>query len=1580
MHFHSSFFQDKKIPPNGNTSFNVVFLGRKEGFIESNLFIHTSEGFLKYNVKGAGTFSHYRIRPIIGIKMPLNSTFLHPIDIYNPHSEPIQIIEIFSSGTGFHLELPTGEHEGSNDLWEIPPQQTRAVIRVRFQAQVVQNHTAYIRIRLNKPDETLVVPLEIEVTSTMGIFHPQGYVDFGIGGSVDTPKEVKLCLHNPHKKHVRIHSVSSISKAIKVQYYNIRLQPYCENEESIDECVDVGTLTVDWKTAYETKDFSGKIIVKYRNGRNRSEIPYYITVLKGGIIYDPLTTTYFINNKAVDLSSRAFKVKNEFEYPIQIKNITFPQDAHLYFKVEILTPKVLRPSEEMNIFNIKLKSNIRLSDLQLHSHIILKTNISNVMVPLLSYNGKLKVLLPFKSKDYSLDIGLIGFDSRKDVYFMVVNHNPVTLYLKKVHSSIPMTQVGIQGCGSDDYRLVLFQPSFSNLTRCQNLKPNHYAIIKVLVSTSHVEGQVWGDLYVETQFENLKVPVHFKIAPGRLDISSDKLIFDQCFPAKICSHPIRVHSSFNDPMIIEDIIALPPDKRISSRHTGHILARTSKVIGHMFLNPDLQCLADCYTGLQTDTSAQWLKTFSLSKFVSEFDLHLVNIFYNRYLNITSNGKKKWQNITLRLDTSEVRGHIFKTRVKLSWPSLILEQNAENQSVFMFPLTQVGNETYLNLTIRNPASYNVVIQLVFDKDYPEMQTLYNGLPSNLLVDSSQEFSATHGFFFPNKTKDEHLDFFWEMLGIKVNRNTFPILLTPGQSHNVLIGFYTEDINLNSALLLLRNNLTILEVIRLNAQGAQPSFKFGNRKPGSTQLLTFDLTDKHLKECKRQKTSIEASHPHLTVKRTFTARNIGDVPLYVHSFYINNYPCEGYGFKVIDCEPFVLSPNGTKKIDIAFTPDLTLTKITRTLILGTSLNFPVNYTLYTTIPPSYLNLCSDLIARPTWEIYLSYLTIVSMIILFIIILFIAMIDADRIRRQAIDSLIAPNSPTMQPVLDLRLVGQQIREEIQSTKADVNVSEEKKDVYEDKASQKELEEDIKPRVESERYTVLIPTMGKAKKKLGKRSSIESQQNTDSFQVLMQEKSENKPEKVSEQKYKSKEREYKELMTSEEKDKKLVHNNAQKEELKKQLLNNRKHTKNTLVPAYEEETSSSTTDSCSSNYEDPEKENNQRKTLNVCSKIKFKNSVNSIKACYTRKLNHVLDAKHVSFNHHHNRMKHQKSLPKVAKIDKQNKDYEIHHKANEHHSYNNKYSSLLRETKKRERSSRDRKDKNSYKKHIDKSKQNEKQIKESDSIEKRKISLCFSIPLPPSTASSCVWGESRAKFSDVVARSDVGCSSNRLLPHNSKAATNKPTMYVEPYKQSSPVELGPIGSKRLDGRHSNDANRRSMDEDIFRLNGSTRMCLNDACHDGYLHTNNLINDSSNSYFSDEICLDSSRENSYMNDKSSVNNWTHQKGYGNIGESESNTSMEDPWNQSLLNSSSYWDSYNPLLNDSSHINENTVLMESSTAQSAASPQSSGYLWGSSSVWEPWAPEVTRTPTRTPPGFDEFLHRKKDDVRISEVP
>lgn len=58
-------------------------------------------------------------------------------------------------------------------------------------------------------------------------------------------------------------------------------------------------------------------------------------------------------------------------------------------------------------------------------------------------------------------------------------------------------------------------------------------------------------------------------------------------------------------MIIEEIISLPPDRRLTTRHSGHILAKATKVIGHVYLNPSIECGNECYTGLQHDTTGRY---------------------------------------------------------------------------------------------------------------------------------------------------------------------------------------------------------------------------------------------------------------------------------------------------------------------------------------------------------------------------------------------------------------------------------------------------------------------------------------------------------------------------------------------------------------------------------------------------------------------------------------------------------------------------------------------------------------------------------------------------------------------------------------------------------------------------------------------------------------------------------------------------------------------------------------------------------------------------------------------------------------
>jgi len=48
------------IPPSGNTSFDIVFLGREEGLVENTLYIHTSAGSFRFQVRATGMPNPYR--------------------------------------------------------------------------------------------------------------------------------------------------------------------------------------------------------------------------------------------------------------------------------------------------------------------------------------------------------------------------------------------------------------------------------------------------------------------------------------------------------------------------------------------------------------------------------------------------------------------------------------------------------------------------------------------------------------------------------------------------------------------------------------------------------------------------------------------------------------------------------------------------------------------------------------------------------------------------------------------------------------------------------------------------------------------------------------------------------------------------------------------------------------------------------------------------------------------------------------------------------------------------------------------------------------------------------------------------------------------------------------------------------------------------------------------------------------------------------------------------------------------------------------------------------------------------------
>lgn len=151
----------------------------------------------------------------------------------------------------------------------------------------------------------------------------------------------------------------------------------------------------------------------------------------------------------------------------------------------------------------------------------------------------------------------------------------------------------------------------------------------------------------------------------------------------------------------------------------------------------------------------------------------------------------------------------------------------------------------------------------------------------------------------------------------------------------------------------------------------------------------------------------------------------MPIEIYGFYINGLPCEGYGFKVLDCEAFELTPNATKMIEIAFTPDFTLSRVERKLLVLTSVgpdssdveSGVVIFNLLATLPAYSLDSCGSVLARPWWERIGQWLAVGLSPILLVCVLVVSFIEADRVLRESLASY-SKESP-VQPPLDLRLL---------------------------------------------------------------------------------------------------------------------------------------------------------------------------------------------------------------------------------------------------------------------------------------------------------------------------------------------------------------------------------------------------------------------------------------------------------------------------------------------------------------------------------------------------------------------------------
>uniref|UniRef100_A0A7N9AU27 Transmembrane protein 131 n=1 Tax=Mastacembelus armatus TaxID=205130 RepID=A0A7N9AU27_9TELE len=993
-HFHASFFQNRIIPPGGNTSFDVVFLARVVGNVENTLFINTSHhGVFTYQVFGVGIPNPYRLRPFIGARVPVNSSFSPLINIHNPYSEPLQVVEMYSSGGDLHLELPTGQQGGTGKLWEIPPFETKGVMRASFSSRDVDNHTAFIRIKTNAPDEDqfIILPVEVEVTSAPGIYSSTEMLDFGTLRSQDRPKLLNLHLLNSGSKDVPITSVRTTpsNEAVTIDFKAVTLKA------GESRYTKVASISFDASKARKPYQFSGKITVKAKEkSYSKLEIPYQAEVLEGYLGFDHTATLFHIRDSPVDPVDRPIFLTNAFNFAIRIHSVSLPEEAKTMFNVQNFSAPILIPQHESRYIFSLLFRPVRPS-IHIDSNILLITNASKFHLPVRAYTGFLEPLvMPPSLKESLLDFGVRSATDTSSITFVVVNSNPIELDIKSwlvTGDSLSMELLKTEKGNTTVLIFFLLQVILAS---------GYYAAFRVTLVAKALEGMYDGAVHITTDYEILTIPVKAVIAVGTLNSSPKHIILPPSFPGKVVHQSFSIQSSFTQKVRLQQIRSLTEDirfyyKRLRNNKDELEPRRKSKV-ANIYFDASLQCGDHCYVGLpfvfKSESKPHGL---ALQEDIWDADVDLHQKLLRRWKELKEHSGNKIEAV-FEVNTDLQKNVQAKITAHLTWPSLV---NSSQQ--ITFPLTNTNSSSDEEVILQNPADVPIYVQVLPLALLPNPSVFSGKLPLGNL--SSINIDTNTLEFQVHRNQTPLMKSSTGFIEGSTRPFVYNLLLQPGEIKSFNVRFTPISNHSVSSLLIVRNNLTVIDTIILHGRGTTESLKVAGKPPGQGSSLRFKMTESLLKDC-TERTKVK--EPNFTLKRTFRVENTGLLPITIRSAEINGQACEGYGFKVLHCQEFALKPNASKDLIILFTPDFTSSRVIRELKLVTCGGSEFVFVLNASLPYHMLAACTETLPRPSWELELYIIVSLIMSSMFLLVIATAYLEAQSIwepfkRRVSVES---------------------------------------------------------------------------------------------------------------------------------------------------------------------------------------------------------------------------------------------------------------------------------------------------------------------------------------------------------------------------------------------------------------------------------------------------------------------------------------------------------------------------------------------------------------------------------------------------
>ncbi|XP_053673538.1 uncharacterized protein LOC128723798 [Anopheles nili] len=764
---------------------------------------------------------------------------------------------------------------------------------------------------------------------------------------------------------------------------------------------------------------------------------------------------------------RPLVIRNYFNVPLSITNISVPENCSRCLAFEGFRPVVLQPNNERTLMRIHRMRALSLRHMQpitISTSLRLVTNISVYELPVVGYSGRLERLLSPTVRDASqltpmeltgvtgnqqeLDFGVLPIATIGEALIVFRNPNPVPIPIIHWKGAItseaavgaPTITVILRGCGPQ---------RLDGLVFCHTVQPGEWVVFQISVHSGTIDSYQ-GRFTVKTDYEEIVTPLRFTTAVGELHLMRERLRFTDCFPGKLCTLSLLAASSFPTKIQIESIRTdvpglgyefLTPDKQrpIAPNQPVTLHPDTVTSIGRLTFDPKAHCgPSDCYSSfdlLSKPFGVKWMATLDCYEQYRRLDSDKLLQQLQRYAEM----RQRLTSVQFQVLAESSRRFDFNASVDLVWPKLL------DENVF-FPTLQVEQEAVRLITINNPSDQILFVHLVLHD-----VAVHGRLP---VVDGG---GGNGGIALPPEvltacdncslSEESVFSFFlFDSDDIYVN------YVKPLSFLRIAVKFSARQPGTYSTVLYMRNNLTLIDAAWIQARAVVPQFKFGNRRPGSPTALQFEITEKHLQPCleryyrklreQGRLGSKEGQEPtervqqdgpavqqdgekeefEVETKRTFTARNYGEVPIVISGIRIEEAPCEGYGFKVLDCVPFELAPNASRKIEIVFAPDFTLSRVVRMLHFDTNINnFPVNFTLLGTVPMQRLDICNQSLPRPWFEYWFRAFLFVVLPTALFGTLAAAVLDSNRVLRIHFLSLVREKGP-LQPPLDLRQIALQ------------------------------------------------------------------------------------------------------------------------------------------------------------------------------------------------------------------------------------------------------------------------------------------------------------------------------------------------------------------------------------------------------------------------------------------------------------------------------------------------------------------------------------------------------------------------------